>query len=82
MVDFQAFVSLEDSLAYLDRNREYGDLYPLCVYDSATGKITFRYHWPNGIEMTDQDLQPYIEYIKPFTVSQSAFQQIKDAAKD
>ena len=83
MVDYQSFPTLKESLAYLDRNRDYGDLYPICVFDMEADQICHKYQWPNGAEMTDEDLQPYIEHVKSLAIPRyGMLQQIKDANRD
>ncbi len=72
MADYQPFGSLADALAYLNRTSQYGDLYPICVLDLVVNQISYRYHWPDGSELTDEDLQPYIDHIKPLTTLREA----------
>ncbi len=75
MVDYQSIPTLREAVAYLDRMDDEEDIYSVCVFDQTTGEIAYRNNWPDGGIMTDEQLKPYVEYIKTLTIRQLDIRQ-------
>ena len=83
MVDYQVIPTLREAIAYLDRMDDEEDTYSVCVYNQTTGEIAYRNNWPDGCVMTDEQLKPYVEYVKTLTIRQLDIRQkIKASSED
>lgn len=61
VLDYEEFHDLEYAKHFLEDQNDAGELYPICIYQDPGETIVWKYHWPNGRDMTDEEVKTHID---------------------